>query len=150
MTPKGPWSPGEVDRFLDATRVPLRLAANGPSGHPVLASLWFIPLEGRLWCATPRSARIHRLVEEDPRCAYEVSLETPPYRGVRGSATVESHPPRGEEILRRLIDRQLGDADSSLARTLLERVSDEVALCIEPRTMVSWDFTERMRDVAAD
>jgi hypothetical protein len=148
MTPKGPWSREEADRFLAETRVPVRLAVNGPSGHPVLASLWFIPLEGRLWCATQRDARIHRLLEADPRCAFEVSVEAPPYRGLRGSATAELHPERGEEILRRLIDRQLGGADSDLARDLLSRSDQEVALAIEALTLVSWDFTERMREVS--
>ncbi len=46
MRLRGPWSTDEVERFLMETRVPLRLACNGSRGHPVLASLWFLPMEG--------------------------------------------------------------------------------------------------------
>jgi len=150
MKVNGPWTLDEVDRFLAETRVPLRLAAHGSSGHPVLVSLWFLPMDGRLWCATQRSAHAHRLLERDPRCGFEVSVESPPYRGVRGTATATLHPERGEEILRRLIDRFLGGDRSQLAQTLLERADDEVAIAIEPITLVTWDFEERMREVVRD
>lgn len=144
--PTGPWSPSQVDAFLAETCVPLRLAANGTAGHPALVSLWFTPIEGRLWCATQRTAHIARLIERDPRCGFEVSVETPPYRGVRGSAEATLHADRGEAILRLLLDRYLGGTDSRLARQLLSRAGDEVAIALEPTRMSTWDFTERMKD----
>ncbi len=147
MTPKGPWKLSEIDAFLGDARVPVRVAVNGASGHPVLASLWFTRREGRLWCATRRDAHIHQLLEKDPRCGFEVSVEAPPYRGVRGTAVATLDPSRGELVLRELIDRYLGDATSKLARQLLARAEDEVAIGLEPRTLVSWDFTERMRGI---
>ena len=55
---------------------------------------------------------------------------------------------RGEEILRMLIDRYLEDSNSQLAALLLSRVEHEVAVAIEPQTLVSWDYQERMRDTA--
>ena len=120
----------------------------GAAGHPLLASLWFLPLEGRLWCATQQGARVAELLRRDPRCAFEVSVEAPPYRGVRGTGRVVLDDSRGEEILRTLIARYLGDDSSRLARFLLSRVASEVALCIEPQSLVSWDYQERMGEAA--
>jgi nitroimidazol reductase NimA-like FMN-containing flavoprotein (pyridoxamine 5'-phosphate oxidase superfamily) len=144
---KGPWSRAEIDGFLAATRIPVRLAVNGASGHPVLASLWFLSTEDRIWCATKRSASIVSLLERDPRCAFEVAPESLPYHGVRGQAQASLHDDRGEEILRRLIDRYLGDASSRFAQWLLGRAHDETAIALEPRRLVSWDYRERMRSV---
>jgi hypothetical protein len=110
----------------------------------VLASLWFMPEEGRLWCATQRGASVASLLRRDPRCAFEVSVEKPPYRGVRGTGVATLQEARGEEILRSLIDRYLGDTDSKLASFLLGRAEQEVAIGIEPQTLVSWDYHERM------
>jgi len=147
MKYKGPWSVKQIEQFLDESRIPVRLACNGPSGHPMLVSLWFIALDGKLWCATLNTARVASILTRDPRCAFEVSVERPPYCGVRGPALATLHDDRGEEILRKLIDRYLGNATSRLARFLLARVERETAIAIEPQTLVSWDFRERMADV---
>ena len=146
MIYKGPWSKERIDSFLEGTKIPIRLACNGASGHPVLISLWFIPLGDKLWCATQRTARIAAILSRDPRCAFEVSVERPPYCGVRGPALAALHDDCGEDILRKLIDRYLGNATSHLARFLLARVERETAIAIEPQIIVSWDYRERMRD----
>jgi hypothetical protein len=49
-------------------------------------------------------------------------VESPPYRGVRGRGIATLNDDRGEEILRRLIERYLGDSSSRLASFLLARV----------------------------
>lgn len=144
MRRTGPWSAREVEQFLAATRVPLRLAANGARGHPLLVSLWFTYRDGRLWCATQRRSRIATLLGRDPRCAFEVAPESPPYRGVRGGALASLHDERGPEILSSLIDRYLGDRSSELARWLLARSARETAIALEPQTFVSWDYRSRM------
>ena len=144
MKYKGPWSKTQIEDFLREHRIPLRLAGNGASGHPVLVSLWFIALNDKLWCATPRTARVASILARDPRCTFEVSVEKPPYRGVRGPAIATLHDDRGEEILRQLIDRYLGNATSRLAQLLLARVERETAIAIEPQTLASWDYAERM------
>jgi hypothetical protein len=148
MKRKGPWSSDEIERFLQETRIPLRIACNGTSGHPVMASLWFVPLDGRLWCATQRSASLVPILARDPRCAFEVSVEAPPYCGVRGPGIASLHGDRGEEILRALIDRYLADSTARLARFLLARAEHEIAIAIEPKRLVSWDFKERMGEAA--
>ena len=144
MRQKGPWSTDQIHDFLRNVRIPLRIACNGASGSPVLASLWFVPEDGKLWCATQRASSVVSLLSRDPHCAFEVSVETPPYRGVRGTGVATLHDDRGEEILRVLIERYLGDTDSKLASFLLARVDQETAIAIEPQTLVSWDYQERM------
>jgi hypothetical protein len=144
MGGKGPWSTEQIDRFLREVRIPIRVAVNTTSGHPLLASLWFVPMEGKLWCATQRSSRVVQILTRDPRCAFEVSVEAPPYRGVRGPGVATMHDDRGEEILRSLIGRYLRDPMSRLARSLLARVEHETAIAIEPKALVSWDYRKRM------
>ena len=144
MRRKGPWSTDQIQHFLQDVRIPLRIACNGASGFPVLASLWFVPEGGKLWCATQRGSSVVSLLSRDSRCGFEVSVETPPYRGVRGTGVATLHDDRGEELLRVLIERYLGHTNSKLASFLLARVEQETAIAIEPQTLVSWDFQERM------
>jgi hypothetical protein len=146
MNPKGPWSNDEAERFLDDSSVPARLACNGTTGFPVLSSLWFLREEGQLWCATQRTSSAATLLAKDPNCAFEVSPETLPYRGLRGQGVATLHEERGEEILRRLVERYLGDSMQRLAETLLARSATEVAIAIKPLKMVTWDFSDRMAD----
>ena len=147
MRSKGPWTGAEVGAFLASARIPIRLAVNGASGHPVLASLWYLPQGDTLWCATQRSARIARALARDPRCAFEVAPETLPYRGVRGQALASLHDDRGEEILRQLIERYLGDTSSRFAGWLLSRARSETAIALAPRSLFSWDYRDRMHKV---
>lgn len=144
MKHKGPWSKNQIEEFLGRVRLPIHLACNGSSGHPVLASLWFVPLEGKLWCATQRSSSVASHLSRDQRCGFEVSVERPPYHGVRGPAIATLHEHRGEEILRTLIDRYLGGSSSKLANLLLARVEQETAIAIDPHAFISWDYAERM------
>lgn len=145
---KGPWSELDRNRFLDEARIPIRIAASGNSGYPVLASLWYIREGDLLWCATQRSSSVARLLANDPRCGFEVSVEAPPYRGVRGRGWATLHDDRGAEILRRVIDRYLGTSSPKLEAMLLARAADETAIAIEPRAIVSWDYQQRMSEVA--
>jgi len=145
MRRRGPWSRAQTASFLREARIPLRLACNGASGTPVLASLWFFADEDeRLWCATQRSARITRLLASDPRCAFEVADETPPYHGIRGQGVATLDETRGADTLERLIARYLEDGHGEFARWLRSRAADEVAIAIEPSRLLSWDFRKRM------
>jgi nitroimidazol reductase NimA-like FMN-containing flavoprotein (pyridoxamine 5'-phosphate oxidase superfamily) len=145
MSGNGPWSTEQIESFLRDVRIPVRVAVNAASGYPLIASLWFVPMDGKLWCATQRSSSVVQVLTRDPRCAFEVSVEAPPYRGVRGPGVATMHDDRGEEILRALIGRYLRDPMSRLARSLLSRVEHETAISIEPKALVSWDYRKRMK-----
>ncbi len=142
----GPWNAERVEQFLAETCIPLRLAWHGPSGFPVVASLWFLHRDAALWCATRPDAAVARHLRRDGRCAFEVAPDQPPYRGVRGAATATVDPAGGKALLEELLIRYTGGLDSSLARGLLARADDEVVLRLEPTRLTSWDYRERMAD----
>ena len=141
---KGPLSVEMLDQFFDEVTVPLRIAGVGSTGHPIMASLWYIRIEDMLWCATQRASTIASILSRDVRCSFEVSVEKPPYVGVRGPALATLHPDRGEEILCALIDRYIGNRSSSFSRKLLSRAASETAIAIQPQALFTWDFRERM------
>lgn len=140
------WSAAVIAAYLEEARIPVRLAANDAAGFPMICSLWFLFEGGRLWCAVQRDAKIARRLAADPRCAFEVAGEAPPYRGVRGRGRAAIVPERGEAVLARLLDRYLGGRESDLARWLLGRAETEVALRVEPTWITSWDYSARMKD----
>ncbi|MCB9626972.1 MAG: pyridoxamine 5'-phosphate oxidase family protein [Sandaracinaceae bacterium] len=145
-TVRGPYSRARVAAFLDDTVVPMRLAVQTAGKFPVLLSLWFAREGDTLVAAVHRDAKIVRRLRDNPHCAFEVALNAPPYRGVRGQATVQLDAARGGEVLERLLQRYLGSLDSRLARWLLSRRSEELALVLEPVNIESWDYGDRMSD----
>lgn len=144
---KGPWNAAQVAAFLEQERSPLRLALAGGSGYPLVVSLWYRFDGEALWCATHRDSHLARRLEQDARVGFEVSVNDPPYRGVRGNARIEMVAAEGEAQLRALLERYLGRTDTSLGAWLLSRADGEVALRIRPRRLTSWDFTTRMQGV---
>ncbi|MGM0604350.1 MAG: pyridoxamine 5'-phosphate oxidase family protein [Halobacteriota archaeon] len=147
--PAGPWDADRLRSFLDATIVPIRLSCRLPDGELWMVSLWYAFEDGRFHCATSAGADVVGFLRSDDRVAFEVSTNEPPYAGVRGNGTARMSPDEDKRRLRSLIDRYLGDRQSTLARTLLRPGRDEVQITIEPRRLYTWDFTERMADVDA-
>lgn len=141
---RGPWSASQIAGFLDATVIPVRLAATAPSGWPLLVSLWFVHRDGLLLCATRTDAYIARALRHDPRCAFEVAPEQPPYCGVRGRAHVTITTDGAAALLGDLCERYLGGTDGDLARWLLSRADHEVVLTLDPREVTAWDYRQRM------
>ena len=136
-----------MEAYLDSARIPLRLACTTESGWPMVVSLWFKHQNGELFCATKKSARVVSYLRNDPRCAYEIASDLPPYCGVRGQAIARLDEEIGEQILVQLLDRYLGSTDNSLGRNLLARVHHEVAIILKPVNVYRWDFSSRMQDV---
>jgi nitroimidazol reductase NimA-like FMN-containing flavoprotein (pyridoxamine 5'-phosphate oxidase superfamily) len=81
-------------KYLEEAPIPLSLACVTESGWPMVVSLWYKYSESKLWCATQRTAKVFEYLRHEPRCAFEVADEAPPYRGVRGQgmAIVKSIP----------------------------------------------------------
>ena len=134
----------QVIDLLDAEVIPVRLACIAPSGWPLVVSLWFVRRGEELVCATQESSAVVRALRRTPRCAFEVSVEDPPYRGVRGRAHVVVEPDTGLETLRALLVRYLGSAESPFARRLLSRTTPEVVLRLDPVELSGWDYRRRM------
>lgn len=146
MKLRGCWNSAEIGSFLDKTTIPMRLAVHDSASSPWVVSLWFLYDDGAFWCATNRNAKLVSYLKGHPQCGFEVAGDTPPYHGLRGKGQATLLPERGAEILGRLLKRYSISLESSLARSLLAKVDQEVAICITPRSISSWDFTDRMAD----
>jgi nitroimidazol reductase NimA-like FMN-containing flavoprotein (pyridoxamine 5'-phosphate oxidase superfamily) len=140
----GPLDREQVAAFLDESVIPLRLAVVARSGWPVVVSLWFARDGDAILCATQQSSPLVTALAAEPRCAFEVAGCEPPYRGVRGRARVTVQPDLDLVILRRLVERYLGDAEGRFASWLLGRTTPEVMLRLEPVEVSSWDYRSRM------
>lgn len=111
-----------------------------------MLSVWFLPENGALWCATKGTSRLADCLRYRPRCAFEVAADAPPYRGVRGRGDATVDPAQGAAVLGRLLDRYGIARDSRLARMLTKQAEREVAIRIAPDRITSWDYSERMAD----
>jgi nitroimidazol reductase NimA-like FMN-containing flavoprotein (pyridoxamine 5'-phosphate oxidase superfamily) len=139
----------EARDFLEQVRIPIRLACLTPGGWPALISLWYLYQDGLLYCATQESAKIIRYLENNNQCAFEIAADDPPYCGIRGKAIATVDDKLGEEMLEKLLLRYLGDTKNDLARNLLAKKDAEVAIVLEPTSIYSWDFRERMKDIGS-
>ena len=131
--------------FLKEVNIPLRLSCLTTSGWPMIVSLWYLYSEGKLFCSTQKNSKLVKFLRQDPRCAFEIAPETPPYRGIRGKGTVELVEEGAMDTLEKLILRYLGGKDSGLAQYLLSR-DNEVAIVITPKKLYTWDYSSRMQD----
>ena len=133
-----------VEKYLAESRIPVRLSCVNEEGWPVVLSLWYLYEEGVLYCATQETAKVVAYLRAEPRCAFEVAGDEPPYCGVRGRALATVEAGRGPEILERLLRRYLGGIDNPLAQQLLGKKESEVAIRLEPQSEYVWNFGERM------
>ena len=143
----GPWTASRVREFLSEARIPMRLAANTDSGFPVVLSLWFLAKGDEIFGAVHRDARIAQRLRADPRCAFEIAPNEPPYFGVRRQAAASLESAGAQELLERLLRRYVGTTDSKLGRFLLGRADEELVLRLKPERIGTWDYRERMDDV---
>lgn len=140
----------KFQQFFNELKIPLRLSCKTPSGWPMILSLWYLYQDGRLYLATKKTARVVEYLSHEPRCAFEIAGDIPPYCGVRGQAKASIDPEQGEEILEKLLNRYQGGTSAPLAKTLLKNSAEEVAIILEPVNLFRWDFSKRMTPVSAE
>ena len=133
--------------YLESVRIPLRLACTTESGWPMAVSLWFKHQNGRLFCATQTSARVVSYLQNDPRCAFEIAADLPPYCG----CAVKRLP----VLMKALAWRSWKNCwyvtwvarTTRWAESLLAKSDDEVAIILKPIRVFTWDFSSRMQDI---
>lgn len=139
----GPWTVTQVNQFLQTITVPMRIAANTRSGFPTVTPLWFIWQDQCILAASRPNAGIAKILRRDGRCAFDISVEQAPYKGIRGKG-IANVTDDGLPTLEALLDRYFGHDSSTFRRWLLERSRDECLIQIHPTEMTSWDFSQRM------
>lgn len=135
-----------VDIISD-TKIPIRIAFLKSTGVPNIVSLWYEQIEGKIYCATQESAKIVSYLEKHPRCGFEIATDKPPYKGTRGSGTARIIDEKGEEILKILMKKYLGDKESILSKILKKNIKTEVAIEITPEKIFHYDYSMRMRGI---
>ncbi len=131
---------------LENCRIPIRLAFIDGSGFPRIVSLWFNYMEGDFLCVTHKRSWIVGQIERSPKIGFEISSNSPPYRGIRGTGSVDIYPLNDDPLLEKMIARYLGEKDSEFGRFLLNRRHNELILRIKPVKQSSWNYKDRMQD----
>ena len=104
--------------------------------------LWYRYQERTFECATPSNAAVVKFLKNDSAVAFDVSTNQPPYRGVRGRGRTALSTDENNETLRSLIDRYLGDDESSFAERLLTEAENTTRIRIRPNQLFSWDYSD--------
>ncbi|MFX0170911.1 MAG: pyridoxamine 5'-phosphate oxidase family protein [Candidatus Hodarchaeota archaeon] len=137
----------EIENYLIQAKIPLRLSVLTESGWPIILSLWYAYAEGKILLATPNKAKIVRFLRNNPKCAFEISNEKPPYCGIRGQAKAKIIESKGNEVLEKLLQRYMKEGiGSPLAKRLLSRKVEEIAIELTPINLFTWNFSDRMKD----
>ena len=129
------------------TKIPIRIGLIKPNGAPSIISLWYIDINGKIYCATQKTAKIIHYLENKPTCGFEIAADQPPYKGSRGEGTVKIIPSKGPEILKILIKKYLGDKESTLSKFLLSHSKNEIAIEITPKKIFHYDYSKRMKGI---
>ena len=142
----GSWSGAEVETFLSATPLPMRLSVSTASG-PLIVPLWFEYKDGCLLSCSPADSLLVNSIDRHAEVAFDVSTNDLPYRGVRGRGRAHYEIAEDNNRLAELLRKYLGGTDNQLASWLLNRPHPEALIEIEISWLTSWDFTGRMEDI---
>lgn len=132
--------------LLPDSKIPIRIAFIKSNGVPSVISLWFEQIDGKIYCATQKSAKIVSYLKNNPACGFEIATDKPPYKGIRGEGIVKITD-NGNEILDILINKYLGDKESTLSKYLKTNSNTEVTIEITPQKIFNYDYSKRMKDV---
>ena len=135
----------ELSLLPDST-IPIRIAFIKPTGVPSVISLWYEQINGKIYCATQKTAKIVSYLQNNPSCGFEIATDKPPYRGIRGEGIAKIND-NGSEILEILIDKYLGNKESNLSKFLRNNSKTEVAIEITPEKFYNYDYSKRMKGV---
>lgn len=139
---------------LTNNKIPIRLACISISDWPIVVSLWYTYLNGKVYCATQNTAKVVKYLRKNPKCGFEIAGDSFPYRGIRGYGKASILENKGEEILRMLIQKYLTGKETTISSLKLyklllskEHLQNEVAIEIIPAAMFKWDYKKRMIDI---
>ncbi len=135
-----------INEIIPDTKIPIRIGFIKPNGSPAVISLWYVCIDDKIYCATQRTAKIVSYLQKNLMCGFEIAADRPPYKGVRGEGIAKILDQKGSDILRILMEKYLGEKESTLSRFLKNNSQSEVAIEITPQKIFNYDYSKRMRD----
>jgi hypothetical protein len=138
------WQTPEIREFLIETTVPIRLACHDVNGFPLVCSLWFCYHDDCLWCVSQDTSYIVKRLQADNKVAFDIGVNTPPYRGIRGQGETTLLRQPSADMLEAMLNRYQIDLSSKLAKWLSGRIDSEYAIRIDIKKISAWDYTPRM------
>ena len=136
-----------MDQSILDTKIPIRIAFLKTDGTPSIISLWYKQIGDKIYCATKRTAKIVLYLQNNPKCGFEIATDKPPYKGTRGTGHVKIIEHQGQEILKILMKKYLGEKESTLSKYLNNNSETEVAIEISPQNIFNYDYSKRMKGV---
>jgi hypothetical protein len=119
--------------------IPLRIAVHANTARELLvAPLWFLHADGAFWCASQARSLIVRALQREPSCAFDLSTNDMPYRGVAIEGRAEIVDDSDDVCIRAIVRRYLepDQADAMLSR--LDGRGTRVILRIVPQRVRPW------------
>jgi len=135
----------EIDKFIPDSKIPIRIAFMKSTDLPAVISLWYVCKDGKIYCATQKTAKIVSYLQKNSACGFEIAADKPPYKGIRGEGTVQILDEIGAYVLDLLIDKYLGEKESTLSKFLKNNSKTEVAIEITPQKILYYDYSKRMK-----
>jgi len=112
---------------------------------PAVISLWYVCNDGKIYCASQKTARIVSYLKKNPLSGFEIAADKPPYKGMRGEGTARILNDTGAYVLDLLIEKYLGEKESTLSKFLRNNSKMEVAIEITPQKIFHYDYSKRMK-----
>jgi nitroimidazol reductase NimA-like FMN-containing flavoprotein (pyridoxamine 5'-phosphate oxidase superfamily) len=143
MSPADIMSEFEVDRFLQESRIPLRLGTVDEHRDPVIHPLWYHYEHGRFYLITARDSRKMKNVSRRGPVYFCIDTEARPYKGVKGKGTLAGVEDREKAVRlgEKIVLKYMGNVDNPLGKFLIGRLreGEETLLEITPRFYSVWD-----------
>ena len=137
----------EIDKFIPDSKIPIRIAFMKSTNLPAVISLWYVCNEGKIFCASQKTAKIVSYLQKNPTCGFEIAADKPPYKGMRGQGTARILSETGAHVLELLMQKYLGEKESTLSKLLRNNSKTEVAIEITPQKIFHYDYSKRMKGV---
>lgn len=137
----------KIENLVNDTKIPIRIGCITSSGHPIVMSLWYTMIDGKIYCATQKKAKIITHIKNNPTVGFEIAADNPPYRGMRGHGKAKVIENMGNDVLDILINKYLGNKISTLSEFLRNNSENEVAIEISPERLFTYDYSKRMKGV---
>ncbi|CAH0991221.1 hypothetical protein SIN8267_01323 [Sinobacterium norvegicum] len=142
---KSDWDLAAIEQFLRVQNTPMRIAVMDSDGFPMICSVWHQYRQGNIYAVAHKNSKLIRKLQQTPQCAFEVALNKPPYKGVRGQAVATIGEQDAASQLDDLLNRFIGDGYDQLRTFLSSRGEDERVITLTLGKITAWDFSGRMQ-----